>query len=471
MTPFPHQQRVSDKLDEQPGQLVYHGMGSGKTQTAILAAKQHKLPLMAIVPASLRDNFRKEIAGFGFQGPAEVLSYEEAKKLQADPKFLDRASRSLVAIDEAANLGGQSQRAELLQLPAGKKLLLSGTPARNAPEELAPLFRGLGVDMPLGQAFRERYLEERKVRPNWLGRLRGMKPGTEVVGKNLDQFQKSVQGLVDYQPSGTDEFPTSSEEKIEVPMSGPQAEVYREMLRRDPQIAYKIRHNLPPSKEDLRRFQAFSSGPRQVVNDARSFDTAATELDAPKIERAADEVQKALQANPQYRGISYSNYLDSGARPLLAALLKRHVNAGIYSGASSMAARKQMVADYNAGKLPQMIVTGAGSEGLDLKGTRLVQLLEPYWNDARPDQVIGRAVRYRSHADLPEADRNVRVQRFEAVDQEKPGWFRKLLGGKPINHQTVDGYLAGLADRKQKLTQQFLDRLKTAAPSRNFNSP
>jgi len=34
-------------------------------------------------------------------------------------------------------------------------------------------------------------------------------------------------------------------------------------------------------------------------------------------------------------------------------------------------------------------------------------LLEPFWHHARIDQVIGRAVRYKSHIDLPIKDRNV----------------------------------------------------------------
>ena len=64
MTALPHQDRVADKLEAAPpgqGILANHGTGSGKTFTAINAAKRLKLPILAITPASLRTNFTKEM--------------------------------------------------------------------------------------------------------------------------------------------------------------------------------------------------------------------------------------------------------------------------------------------------------------------------------------------------------------------------------------------------------------------------
>jgi hypothetical protein len=42
-----------------------------------------------------------------------------------------------------------------------------------------------------------------------------------------------------------------------------------------------------------------------------------------------------------------------------------------------------------------------GRTRLDLERTREVVLLEPSWNLAQEDQVIGRAIRINSHASLP----------------------------------------------------------------------
>ena len=54
-----------------------------------------------------------------------------------------------------------------------------------------------------------------------------------------------------------------------------------------------------------------------------------------------------------------------------------------------------------------MIISSAGAEGISLTCVRQVHILEPFWNYVRVDQVLGRAIRMRSHLDLPKEDRNV----------------------------------------------------------------
>ena len=44
-----------------------------------------------------------------------------------------------------------------------------------------------------------------------------------------------------------------------------------------------------------------------------------------------------------------------------------------------------------------MIISSAGAEGISLTCVRQVHVLEPYWNYVRIDQVLGRAIRMRSH--------------------------------------------------------------------------
>jgi hypothetical protein len=54
-----------------------------------------------------------------------------------------------------------------------------------------------------------------------------------------------------------------------------------------------------------------------------------------------------------------------------------------------------------------MIISSAGAEGISLKGVRQVHILEPFWNYVRIDQVLGRAIRMKSHDQLPKEERNV----------------------------------------------------------------
>lgn len=48
-----------------------------------------------------------------------------------------------------------------------------------------------------------------------------------------------------------------------------------------------------------------------------------------------------------------------------------------------------------------LMITAAGSEGINLRNTRYVHLMEPYWHPVRLEQVVGRARRICSHQDLP----------------------------------------------------------------------
>ena len=56
-----------------------------------------------------------------------------------------------------------------------------------------------------------------------------------------------------------------------------------------------------------------------------------------------------------------------------------------------------------------LMITASGSEGINLRSTRYVHIMEPYWNPTRIDQVVGRARRICSHKDLPEALQTVEV--------------------------------------------------------------
>jgi hypothetical protein len=60
-------------------------------------------------------------------------------------------------------------------------------------------------------------------------------------------------------------------------------------------------------------------------------------------------------------------------------------------------------------KVKVVLISRAGSEGIDLKFIRQVHILEPWYNMNRIEQIIGRAVRNFSHKDLDFEERNVEI--------------------------------------------------------------
>ncbi len=66
----------------------------------------------------------------------------------------------------------------------------------------------------------------------------------------------------------------------------------------------------------------------------------------------------------------------------------------------------------------------AGSEGINLKRTRVEIILEPDWNRSRLDQAVARGARMTSHADLPMNERKIDV--YYIVLVKPPDWQERL---------------------------------------------
>lgn len=65
--------------------------------------------------------------------------------------------------------------------------------------------------------------------------------------------------------------------------------------------------------------------------------------------------------------------------------------------------------DISGSKIKVVLISQAGSEGLDFKAIRQIHILEPWYNMNRNEQIIGRGVRNFSHKDLPFEKRNVEI--------------------------------------------------------------
>lgn len=123
-----------------------------------------------------------------------------------------------------------------------------------------------------------------------------------------------------------------------------------------------------------------------------------------------------------------------------------------------------------------LMITSSGAEGINLKNTRYVHIIEPYWHPVRVEQVIGRAQRICSHKDLPLSERNVKVfiylmsftqkqlddeasvkLKLKDIAKDDNGFFTK---GRPI---TSDQYLYEISTRKERINRQILRAIKESA--------
>ena len=66
-------------------------------------------------------------------------------------------------------------------------------------------------------------------------------------------------------------------------------------------------------------------------------------------------------------------------------------------------------------KVKVVLISKAGSEGIDFKFIRQVHIIDPWYNMNRIEQIIGRAVRNFSHKDLPYEKRNVEIFMYGTI--------------------------------------------------------
>jgi superfamily II DNA or RNA helicase len=98
-----------------------------------------------------------------------------------------------------------------------------------------------------------------------------------------------------------------------------------------------------------------------------------------------------------------------------------------------------------------IMISPAGAEGITLKNVRQVHIMEPYWQETRIKQMIGRATRQCSHKDLPKNERLVDIFRYKSIRTNK------------LSKQTTDQYKEQLSQSKDRVIQSFLDAIKETA--------
>ena len=97
-----------------------------------------------------------------------------------------------------------------------------------------------------------------------------------------------------------------------------------------------------------------------------------------------------------------------------------------------------------------MLISPAGAEGLSLANVRQIHIMEPYWNEVRITQMVGRGIRQRSHCELPLEERHVDVYRYKVTRKNK----LKV---------STDQHIEDLARTKDGLIQSFLNAVKEVA--------
>lgn len=386
VTLFPHQERVVRRMlnpGGDRGMLVCHSMGSGKTLLALATGYALKDAsvidrLVIIAPNSVQDYWTGNVERLGMAESASVFTHHSFP-----PDAVN--DRTLLVVDEAHNFRTpigkdkpfESQKAYRMLVAASaarKVLLLSGTPIVNVEEDVKNIvcaIRGGGFHYEAYKSF---------------------KPGMKHVWPLTDFHRVDV-----------------SDPRL------PSCTVRREVFTMPPPFMawYKrVEDDVREAMGSSRNLKMFMNGVRRAVNGCSWSCSSDISRRSPKIDWLRELVATCMDKREKV--MIYSAWKSFGVKNVSEALRDRRpdIAVGVIDGEMSTTSRANTVAGFNAGQLHVLMVTAAGSEGIDLKGTRHVVILEPHWNPSRTDQAIGRACRINSHAALPEEERNVTVYKL-----------------------------------------------------------
>jgi Type III restriction enzyme, res subunit/Helicase conserved C-terminal domain len=133
---------------------------------------------------------------------------------------------------------------------------------------------------------------------------------------------------------------------------------------------------------------------------------------------------------------------------------------------------REIARNNNMGEIIKVfMITSSGSEGINLRNTRYVHIMEPYWHPVRTEQVIGRARRICSHKDLPPELQSVEVFLYLMTftqEQIQGGdsielKLKDLSKREPKIPLTSDEALYEISSIKEEVNTQLIKAIKESA--------
>jgi len=485
------------------GILLFHQIGAGKTCTAIAIAEEFKkrMNIVVVLPAALMGNFLTELRS---ECPGnEYITHDERtkiKKLKPDDnlykKIIDKSNEriekyytiysyhkfvalindhkiiklnnTLLIIDEVQNmisLNGSFYKALKQVIDNSdnnlKLILLSATPMFDQPVEIALTLNLLkSSDLLPITKFNQDYMKKSK--------------GISYSITNTKKFRLQISNLISYYRGAPPQaYPKSEFKVVKCNMSDFQYKSYLTTLSTEDNFIRGSFKNV----DILKLPQNFFLGPRMISNIAfpnksiGEVGFSSFKGDYLQMQNIGDYSIKFLKIMKKIGEADgpvfvYSNFKELGGIRCFVTFLEYHgwknylkygegkKRFSIWSGDESQKIKDEIKyifnqkSNENGTKIKIMLGSPSIKEGVSLLRVQQVHMIEPYWNMSRMLQIMGRAVRFCSHKDVPKSKRIVKIYLYLAT---YPG------------EKTIDQYIWSLAKKKNKLIEEFEQVLKETA--------
>jgi len=505
------------------GVLIYHRIGAGKTCTAIRVGENWKnyRKIIVVLPASLKGNFKSELRSLcaennylkkherkaleklkpSEQRYKEIISKSDQRidrvyKIYSYNKFIEYAQNdeinlknSVLIIDEIQNMISEDGTYYnvlydlLSNSPKNLRIvLLSATPMFDKPIEIALTMNLLKIpiELPTGKDFEKKFIQIKRKKDNCYYDV-----------KNMNEFKKYVKGYISYfRGAPPYVFPKMIVRYVKCEMSYFQYKAYKDVLKTEVKTFKKKKKKIEESLTVKNLPNNFFIGTRIISNvvfpnrkiNELGFKSFRGKNITNQLEKYSTKFYSIMNRIKRTGGkiFIYSGFKEYGGIKSFVRVLdefgyKNYSKHGegrkryaIWSGDENNEVKDEIREVYNninnlrGNKIKILLGSPSIKEGVSLTAVRQVHILEPYWNQARLDQVIGRASRYCSHKHLPEEKQIVKVYIYIAV-------FPYEVTEKENSDKTVDEYIRHLSDQKNKLVRKFERALKESAVDCTLN--
>lgn len=460
------------------GAVVFHGVGSGKTLTAVVSSYFYLTlypnnKVVVISPSALLYNFINGMQQYGLNIQDKRYEFLTYEKYIRKPNIISH--NCLLIIDEAHNFRTEilqqhitdPETGELIEtkalqnkrgfavlkyggLKAHKIIALTGTAFVNEIYDIENLLAFVDGRYPLDkQSFYQSIATESNL--------------SEYFGYRISYFPSQK----------TEFFPEMKQKIIPIYMTDEQQMRY-----------FELKNEGNPNRKNL------ESKKPNAYYSAERYATNAIQLENnPKI----NKIIELLKEKPTQKFIIYTVAQDAGIRLLEKKLNNEKIEYKVISGRESTTQKEDSkkyfngfysntipksedpeIAPYINDKYRVLLITKAGSEGVDTKNCQNLILLDHQWNDATTEQIIARAIRFKSHYALKPSERyvNVYILLFCFKSEEllmnkllKPG-FNDWVGAKneftseTTEYKQISGNITKVKNKVISLEKQFVENEK-----------
>lgn len=436
-----HQKKPITFMKYNRALIIYHSTGSGKTLTAIFAVHQFTYDIIIIGNKSSKKSFIDDIKKAEINESRFIFyTYSKIKKILHDDITVLRGKS--VIVDEAHNLRNENINnlyiIDALSL-SEKVILLTATPIVNYINDLAVLVNIVHKNEVLPtekKLFDQMFYDQEN---------------DALINTSI--LISKLKNTISYYSSETDKinYPKYFTHYKKVEMNHQQMDEYIYYIKNiiyagqtivDTHDILNVNYGLISNKQK----NSFLNATRQISN-------VVGRSSSPKL----DAIMSHIISGP-WPIIVYSNFLKNGIYSIAVLLEKNNINYKTISGSTSNDKLNIIVNNYNSGLYQVLLISSAGSESLDLKNTRQIHIMEKHWNESKIQQVIGRAIRYKSHIDLPELERVVDIYMWISIFPAH------------IKNKSADEYMMQLSQYKTRYANMYHEIIYKSSIENNFMS-